>query len=157
MGIREYMERAKTVQQSVKGYVDDIALQKEDEITNLNITQMQAGLGSNDSKLRYPLRGYSGTYKNSTVGKSLLEGSILPKSKGALYNFGWTGDFLSNFQIRITSENKIEIYSTGTGGGSKSFLLTQTPYMYGLNAEDTKKVNYQIIYPELMKFIKQYL
>jgi hypothetical protein len=29
--------------------------------------------------------------------------------------------------------------------------------MYGLNAEDTHKINYEIIYPELMKFIKQFI
>jgi hypothetical protein len=29
--------------------------------------------------------------------------------------------------------------------------------MYGLNAEDTRKLNYEIIYPELMKFIKQFI
>jgi len=39
MGIREYIERAKTVQNSVKGYVDDIALMKEDEIINLNVIE----------------------------------------------------------------------------------------------------------------------
>ena len=40
MTVREYMNRAKAMQTSVKGYVDDIAMMKEDEIINLNVTQM---------------------------------------------------------------------------------------------------------------------
>lgn len=150
------MNRAKAMQTSVKGYVDDIAMQKEDEIINLNIIQMEKGLGTNDSKLKYA-NGYTGTYKKSTVKRALLDKTVLPKSVGALYNFGWFGDYLSNFKVRITKENKLEVYSTGTGGGGKSIFLTQTPYMYGLNTEDTRKLNYEIIYPELMKFIKTYL
>lgn len=156
MGIREYIEKAKVVQTSVKGYVDDIALMKEDEIINLNVIQMEKGLGTDNSILRYA-NGYTGRYGSSTAKKSLLQRTVLPKITGELYNFGWTGDFLSNFQVRITAENKLEIFSTGTGSGGKSIFLTKTPNMYGLNAEDTRKLNYEIIYPELMKFIKQFI
>ena len=156
MTVREYMNRAKAVQTSVKGYVDDIAMQKEDEIINLNIIQMEKGLGTNDSKLNYA-NGYTGRYGSSTTKRALLDRTVLPKITGELYNFGWTGNFLANFKVRITKENKLEVYSTGTGSGGKSLFLTQTPYMYGLNAEDTRKLNYEIIYPELMKFIKTYI
>ena len=157
MTVREYIAKAKTVQNSVKGYVDDIALMKEDEIINLNIVQMQKGLGSNDQRLQYPFEDYSGKYTPRTVAESLKKPTVLPKSVGAFYNFGATGDFLSNFKVRIAKENKLEVYSTGTGSGNKSILLTRTQYMYGLNAEDTRKLNYEIIYPELMKFIKQFI
>lgn len=157
MGIREYIEKAKTVQTSVKGYVDDIALMKEDEIINLNITQMQSGLGSNDQRLQYPFEDYSGKYTPRAVAESLKRPTVLPKSVGAFYNFGASGDFLANFKVRITKENKLEVYSTGVGTGNKNILLTKTQYMYGLNAEDTRKLNYEIIYPELIKFIKQFI
>lgn len=157
MGIREYIEKAKSVQTSVKRYVDDIALMKEDEIINLNITQMQSGLGSNDQELNYPFEDFSGKYTPRTVAESLKRPTVLPKSVGAFYNFGASGDFLANFKVRITKENKLEVYSTGVGTGNKNILLTKTQYMYGLNAEDTRKLNYEIIYPELMKFIKTYL
>ena len=157
MTIREYIAKAKSVQTSVKGYVDDIALMKEDEIINLNVTQMQDGLGTNDQRLKYPFDDYSGKYTKRAVEESLKKPTVLPKSIAEFYNFGWTGNFLANFQVRITGENKLEVYSTGTGTGNKNTLLTQTPFMYGLNAEDTRKLNYEIIYPELMKFIKTYL
>ena len=157
MGIREYIEKAKIVQTSVKGYVDDIALMKEDEIINLNVTQMQDGLGTNDQRLQYPFEDYSGKYTPRAVAESLKRPTVLPKSVGAFYNFGSTGDFLANFKVRITKENKLEVYSTGVGSGNKNILLTKTQYMYGLNAEDTRKLNYEIIYPELMKFIKQFI
>jgi hypothetical protein len=157
MTVREYMNRAKAMQTSVKGYVDDIAMMKEDEIINLNVTQMQDGLGSNDQPLKYPLKTYTGEYTPRAVAESLKRPTVLPKTLGALYNFGWTGNFLSNFKVRITKENKLEVYSTGTGTGAKNDLLTKTPYMYGLNVEDTRKLNYEIIYPELMKFIKQFI
>lgn len=151
------MAKAKAVQTSVKGYVDDIAMQKEDEIIKLNVTQMQSGLGTNDQRLQYPFEDYSGKYTKRAVAESLKKPTVLPKSVGAFYNFGASGDFLSNFKVRITKENKLEVYSTGTGTGNKNTLLTRTQYMYGLNAEDTRKLNYQIIYPELMKFIKTYI
>ena len=151
------MNRAKAMQTSVKGYVDDIAMQKEDEIINLNITQMQDGLGTNDQPLKYPFITYKGIYTPRAVAESLKKPTVLPKILNAKYNFGWTGNFLANFKVRITRENKLEVYSTGTGTGMKNDLLTQTPYMYGLNAEDTRKLNYEIIYPELMKFIKQFI
>jgi len=157
MTVREYIAKAKSVQTSVKGYVDDIAMMKEDEIINLNVTQMQSGLGSNDQKLQYPFEDFSGEYTPRAVAESLKRPTVLPKTLGALYNFGWTGNFLANFKVKITRENKLEVYSTGTGTGAKNTLLTQTPYMYGLNAEDTRKLNYEIIYPELMKFIKQFI
>ncbi len=158
MTVREYMNRAKAMQTSVKGYVDDIAMMKEDEIINLNVIQMEKGLGTNDTSLKYA-NGYGGVYKERTVriARSSSPPPLLKKEVSRLYNFGWTGDFLSNFQVRITSQNKLEVYSTGTGFGAKSLFLTQTPYMYGLNAEDTRKLNYDIIYPELMKFIKQFI
>lgn len=151
------MNRAKAVQTSVKGYVDDIAIQKEDEIINLNITQMQDGLGTNDQRLQYPFQDYSGKYTPRAVAESLRTPTVLPKSVGAFYNFGASGNFLANFQVKVIRENKLEVYSTGTGTGSKNTLLTQTPNMYGLNVADTRKLNYEIIYPELMKFIKQYI
>ena len=157
MTVREYIAKAKSVQTSVKGYVDDIALMKEDEIINLNVTQMQSGLGSNDQKLQYPFEDFSGKYTQRTVAESLKRPTVLPKSVGAFYNFGASGDFLANFKVRITKENKLEVYSTGVGTGNKNILLTKTQYMYGLNAEDTRKLNYEIIYPELMKFIKQFI
>ena len=157
MTVREYIAKAKSVQTSVKGYVDDIAIMKEDEIINLNVTQMQSGLGSNDQKLQYPFEDFSGKYTQRTVAESLKRPTVLPKSVGAFYNFGASGDFLANFKVRITKENKLEVYSTGTGTGNKNTLLTRTQYMYGLNAEDTRKLNYEIIYPELMKFIKQFI
>ena len=157
MTVIEYMNRAKAMQTSVKGYVDDIAIMKEDEIINLNVTQMQSGLGSNDQRLQYPFEDFSGKYTPRTVAESLKRPTVLPKSVGAFYNFGASGDFLANFKIRITKENKLEVYSTGVGTGNKNILLTKTQYMYGLNAEDTRKLNYEIIYPELMKFIKQFI
>ena len=157
MTVRDYMNIAKSMQTSVKGYVDDIAMQNEDLIINLNVTKMQSGYGTNDKLLEYPFDDYSGKYTPRAVAESLKKPSVLPKVVNAKYNFGWTGTFLANFKVRISNENKLEVYSTGTGTGKKNDLLTQTEYMYGLNAEDTRKLNYEIIYPQLMSFLKQYL
>ena len=157
MTVRDYINIAKSMQTSVKGYVDDIAMQNEDLIINLNVTKMQSGYGTNDKLLEYPFDDYSGRYTPRAVAESLKKPTVLPKVVNARYNFGWTGNFLANFKVRISNENKLEVYSTGTGSGNKNTLLTQTEYMYGLNAEDTRKLNYEIIYPQLMKFLKQYL
>ena len=146
MTVRDYMNIAKSMQTSVKGYVDDIAMQNEDLIINLNVTKMQSGYGTNDKLLEYPFDDYSGKYTPRAVAESLKKPSVLPKVVNAKYNFGWTGTFLANFKVRISNENKLEVYSTGTGTGKKNDLLTQTEYMYGLNAEDTRKLKFRIIY-----------
>jgi len=77
MTVREYMNRAKAMQTSVKGYVDDIAMMKEDEIVNLNVTQMQDGLGTNDQRLKYPFDDYSGKYTKRAVEESLKKPTVL--------------------------------------------------------------------------------
>jgi len=52
---------------------------------------------------------------------------------------------------------KLNIFSTGEGSGLKKSFFSGYSNLYGLDTEDTNKLNYEIIYPELMAFIKTYL
>lgn len=149
--VRDYIEKAKIVQNSIKGYVDDIALIKENEITNLNIIQIENSKGNDNQFLKNTnSKLFKGVY-------SLTTQSINPsKTAGSLYTFFETGDFLNNFNIEVKN-NKMNIYSTGTGSGLKKSFFDGYPTIYGLTTENQRIVNYEIIYPELMKFIKTYL
>lgn len=151
MGIREYIEKAKVVQNSVKNYVDDIAIMKENEIVNLNIIQIENSKGNDNQLLKNTnSKVFKGFY---SAGTQLINPS---KTAGTPYTFFETGDFLSNFNIEV-QDNKMNIYSTGSGSGLKRMFFDGYPTIYGLTTENQRIVNYEIIYPELMKFIKTYL
>jgi len=55
------------------------------------------------------------------------------------------------------SLTKLDIFSTGTGSGDKALFFAGYKNLFGLNQNNTEIVNYQIILPELMNFIKKYL
>jgi len=71
--------------------------------------------------------------------------SLMSKPGGSNYNFVWGGDFMNNF--RIKRQNKgIEIFSTGTGSGSKKAFFEDYENMFGLNTENTATVNSEVLY-----------
>lgn len=115
--------------------VEDTIYSVEDEIIKLNVNQMQDGKGKDSSNLKHKnSKKYTGVYKSLTQEIAESESTVLPKRAGELYNFGWTGDFLSNMQIKV--ENKeIDIFSTGAGAGDKAIFFGGFPTLFGLNKE----------------------
>ncbi len=152
MTITEYIKNVELVQSKILDETEKIVMSNEDEITNLNIIKIQEGIGSDNVLLKNKNTLFSGTY---SLGTQLLNSS---KKAGDLYTFIETGDFVSNFQVEMSPDlTKINIFSTGTGGGLKKSFFDGYSNLYGLTEEDKDKLNYEIIYPELMAFIKQYL
>lgn len=129
-----------------------IIYQNEAEIIRMNTSQFEAGQGSDDKELfnKNPL--FDGTYSLSTA---LLDSR---KRAGDFYNFYDTGDFLRGLQVDVLpSLTQISIFSTGTGSGDKSIFFAGYTNLYGLNKENNRKLQYQIILPELTRWIKRYI
>ena len=115
--------------------VEDTMYESEKDIIYLNVNQMQEGQGSNNKVLKNNLEGgkkFKGKYTELTVEIASNENPILPKSKGDLYNFGYTGNFLSNMDL---TANKLDyvVFSTGTGVGDKKSFFDGYDNMFGLN------------------------
>lgn len=129
-----------------------IIYQNEDKIIRMNTSQFEQGKGSDDKELfnKNPL--FDGIYSLSTA---LSDNR---KIAGDLYNFYNTGNFLRGLQVDVLpSLTKISIFSTGTGSGDKSIFFAGYTNLYGLDQKNNKILQYQIILPELTKWIKNYL
>lgn len=143
--ISDYMERLIRVQSQLGNEVDDIINSKEEQILNLNREDQlfDKGIDVNGSLL--------GTYKNTWNGS----GKGFPKNAGDPFNFYNTGSLFNNFSLLSQgNENKVFINNSDNKVG---LLSKQYGDFVGLTEENKHKLNYEIIYPELMAFIKQYL
>lgn len=131
-----------------------IVLKNEDRIIRLNTYQFENGKGSDDKKLVNDNPRYSGRYTYFTQQVALFEHPIAPKIEGELYNFAWNGDFLRGMQIKLFDSDKLDIFSTGTGSGSKAKFFSGYDNLFGLDTESMRILNYEIILPDLQKWIK---
>lgn len=153
MTITEYIKNIQFVQSKILDETERIVMSNEDEIINLNIIKIEQGKGSDGSLLDNEISTFAdGRYK---LGTQLLNPK---KEAGKLYTFIETGNFISNFQVELSPDlTKVNIFSTGEGSGLKKSFFSGYTNLYGLDDEDSNKLNYEIIYPELMAFIKTYL
>ena len=150
--IRDYIKKAEFVASELLNEQEKIILANEDKIISLNVDAFQSGMGSDDKQLKNSNPIFKGVYSLSTQ----LTNSR--KIAGNTYNFLETGAFLSNMQINMQpSLTKFDIFSTGTGSGDKSIFFAGYNNLFGLTNENKRIVNYEIIYPKLMEFIKKYL
>lgn len=141
--INDYIEKAKLVQSKINSEIITIVNSNKDDILDLNREDQifDSGIGINGSIL--------GTYK-----KTRKNGATrgYPKNAGTPFNFFATGALFSNFNL-ISDGKKLTI----TNKDKKVGLLSKYGEFIGLTEENKNKLNYEIIYPELMKFIKTYL
>lgn len=145
--IRDYIKKCEFVSSKILDEQERIILANESQIVSLNVNAFQDGKGSDDKDLFNTNDKYTGIYKN-----------VAGQKKTGLYDFLETGDFISNLQIdMLPSLTKFDIFSTGTGSGDKSIFFAGYTNLYGLDKENTDFVNYEIILPELMNYIKKYL
>jgi len=143
--VRDYIEKAKRVQSQIGNEIDDIARSFEDEILDLNREEQifKRGLDINGTLLGK----YKDDYEGNTRG--------YPKEGGTPFNFFDTGELFSKFNLLSKgNQNKMTIENTD---GKSKLLADKYGEFVGLTEENKRKLNYEIIYPELMKFIKQYL
>lgn len=150
--ISDYIKKCELVNRQILDEQERIVLANENRIVSLNVDAFQDGLGSDDRILQNTNKVFKGVYSLST---QLLDPK---KVAGTPYNFFETGAFLSNMQIDLQPNLvKFDIFSTGTGGGEKALFFSGYKNLFGLNKNNSDIVNYEIVYPELMVYIKKYL
>ena len=150
--ISDYIKKCELVASEMLNEQERIVLANENKIVSLNVDTFQDGLGSDGKDLQNTNKVFNGVY-------SLLTQLLDPKKvAGTPYNFFQTGAFLSNMQIDLQPNlTKFDIFSTGTGSGDKALFFKGYNNLFGLNKDNAYIVNYEIVYPELMQFIKKYL
>lgn len=122
-----------------------IIKRNEKKIIRLNVNQFIDGYGSNDKDLFNTQRQYSGIYSPGY-------------KKQGLYDFYQTGVFIRGLYVYIQPNNtSILIDSTGKGSGEKSLFFAGYTNLFGLDSKSEYILNYEIIYPELLQWIKKYL
>jgi len=151
--INDYIKKAKFVASEMLNEQERIVLANENRIISLNVDAFQDSMGNDGNILKHSNeKVFKGTY---TLATQLLNPK---KVAGTPYTFLDTGAFLSNMQIDLQPNlTKFDIFSTGTGSGEKALFFSGYNNLFGLNKNNSDIVNYNIIYPELMKFIKKYL
>lgn len=150
--VSDYIKKCELVNRQILDEQARIVLANENRIVSLNVDAFQDGLGSDGRILDNSNTKYGGVY---TLGTQLLNPK---KVAGTPYDLFETGAFLSNMQINIQpSLTKFDIFSTGTGSGDKASFFKGYNNLFGLNKNNSDIVNYDIIYPELMIYIKKYL
>lgn len=150
--INDYIKKCELVNRQILDEQERIVLENENRILSLNVDAFQNGIGSDDKILQNNNPIFKGVYSLST---QLLDPK---KIAGTPYNFMETGAFLSNMQIDLQPNlTKFDIFSTGTGSGDKALFFSGYNNLFGLNKNNSDIVNYDIVYPELMKFVKRYL
>ena len=152
MTISEYLKNAKFVQSNLLDESEKIVLKNEDALIDLNVNQIQSGDGNDGRELNNTIGRYKGFYSLAT---QLIDPM---KTAGSLYTFFNTGTFLGNFNVEMSNDlTKVEIDSTGTGAGEKAEFFRGYTNLFGLNPKNERDFNYNILLPELQKYIKKYL
>lgn len=154
MTIKDKIRKLQAVRGRVSVEFDSIVMKNEHKIIRMNASQFEDGRGSDGQALINSNPLFTGRYQLLTVFMAQERRPVAPKVVGELYNFAWTGDFLSNMVVE-SKKNKIKIYSTGTGSGEKAAFFNGYKNLFGLDDENMRKLNNEIIMPELKKFIKQ--
>jgi hypothetical protein len=152
MTISEYLKNAKFVQQNLLDESEKIVLKNEDKLIDLNVDQIQSGEGNDGKDLNNTDSKFKGYY---TLATQMINPE---KTAGSLYTFFDTGNFLGNFNTQILNDlTKVDIFSTGTGSGQKAEFFRGYTNLFGLNPKNERDFNYNILLPELQKYIKKYL
>lgn len=150
--IKDYINKAKQVTASLLDEQERIVLANENKIISLNVDSFQEGQGSDGKTLNNTNNIFKGTY---TLATQLINPS---KRAGYLYDFQDTNNFINGLQINMQpSLTKFDIFSTGTGSGDKASFFSGYTNLFGLNKKNSDIVNYEIVYPDLMKFINKTL
>lgn len=150
--IREYIDKCNFVINTLLDEQEKVIYKNENEIIRLNTSQFESGNGNDDNSLKHNSPIFKGAYSLST------QLANPKKVAGSLYDFYDTGSFLSGLQIEVDgSLTRFSIFSTGTGAGDKKLFFDNYRNLFGLNTENTRKLNLEILQPELMNYIKRYL
>lgn len=122
-----------------------IVYKNENKITTLNKMQFIDGFGSDDKELFNSNPIFSGFYRS---------GELI----GKRYDFFDTGAFIRGMHIKLFNNTQLNIFSTGADTtADKSDFFNAYTNLYGLDTESMRILQYEIILPELLTWIKKYI
>lgn len=124
----------------------------EKEIIRLNASQFEQGKGSDGQRLVNSNPLFSGRYTLLTQIIAQTKPTVAPKTAGNIYNFAWTGDFLSGMYVDFKPDGKYTIFSNGMGTGDKLSFFKGYNNLFGLTDE-----NKQIIIDKIKEDLRKYL
>ena len=122
-----------------------IVYKNEDKIISLNKMQFIDGFGSDDKELFNTNRRFTGFYRS---------GELI----GKRYDFFDTGAFYKGMGIKLFNESQLNIFSTGINTTPDKYdFFSGYKNLFGLDSESMRILQYEIILPELLTWIKKYL
>jgi hypothetical protein len=147
----DLMVKLQEVKNSLLDEVEKIVYRNENKIIKLNTSQIDQHIGFDGKTLENTNSLFSGFYRQNNFTDS---GGF--HQAGEKYDFTDTGDFFRGFNIEVLPNlTQIEINSTGTGSGDKASFFRGYYNIFGLTTQNQYILNYEIILPELQKFVKQ--
>lgn len=139
--IRNKVKKLEFLRNNVKGELNKVLTNHEDEIVRLNYNQMIDGYGSDDKNLFNVRPEFDGVYS--------------PESqKQGLYDFFVTGQFKRGLFATVKNGDII-VDSTGKGTGEKSLFFAGYVNLFGLNQDSMRKLRL-IIKDDIQNFINKY-
>jgi len=152
MNVLDYINKLQSVRDKLQDETERIIYKNEDKIIQLNTKQIDDFIGFDGKELVNTDSRYKGVYTLSTQLINPL------KVAGSPYTFNDTGDLFRGFYVEVSSDlTKVFINSTGTGTGQKADFFRGYKTFFGLTNQNQHILNYDIILPELNKFIKDNL
>lgn len=121
--------------------------QHEQEIINLNVKDQI--FTKHQDREGKPLPKYKKDYKMPPG----ADPSGFPKKKGEPYNLVWTGDFKDMFHVEVMEYDQVTLFNTDPK--QKKIFKKTGDKVVGLNKENQNKLRYEMLKPELVKYLKK--
>lgn len=142
--IREMLNRTIRAKEGIEPEMMNIVNRLSEKIIDLNrMGQLFMGLNTKGQII--------GRYSEAT--ENDYGGAEKGKYAGEPYNFEDTGDFFKAFTIDFQN-GKLDFFSTDS---KVPLLTTKYKNLFGLTWENEMELNYEILKPELLRFIKRVL
>ena len=153
-----YNKQLQAMKKNVSQWAKEAIIENKGVIVNLvKFNQLSRGLNSMGSPLAFVERnGNSGTgfYAKNTQSYADSDGISIPKTKGAPYNFQWTGETFDNMKLGSVNKSK-KTYNLVTAVGKQKLLESIYGEIFDLTEENNKFVNITIIEPYIAKKIQE--
>jgi len=147
----DLMVKLQEVRNSLLDEIENIVYRNESKIIKLNTSQIDQHIGFDGNTLENTSSLFKGFYSQNSFTES---GGF--HRQGEIYDFTNSGDFFRGFNVEVLPNlTQIEIGSTGTGSGDKASFFRGYYNIFGLTTQNQYILNYEIILPELQRFIKQ--
>lgn len=160
MTAKGYLDKLIRVRDGLPKFVDDVVLKNEDKITGLNIDQISRHQNSDGGLLKNSNKTYSGYYQPATVSfaqQGIPSFPITSKTVGNAYNFTWDGKFFEQFKL-LKKDGDFLLHSDGESTNQlKKAFFDGYDNLYGLTNDNEKKLNYEIILPEILEYVNSHL